>query len=291
MRWGRTWISFVVMMMDEVDQEYGTDSAESTQEQMVGGVGYGPVIGGRYAGVPAVKLFVAGNNLVAGDVSDPWQIPREAIEPGEDAEWVDRMIPVWRDGTVMTPEDVVDVWRSHGWLDGTFDFRHLYIGGGEPMLEGWQDGLFDLLKYFSYEVEYEMPKVHVETNGTIAPKSKLRSYIDHFDVNLHLSNSGIEKPKRIKQTAINKYVEIAGEKGWDADFLFIVGERRDLQEVNELSYKFDIPRSQIHLVPPFSTEKEVYERVSEFAEEGGFRFSPRLMDRSVSEAYGGIESD
>ena len=146
--------------------------------------------------------------------------------------------------------------------------RHLVITGGEPLLQ--QRGLLPLVrtlreKRFSFEVE---------TNGTIAPIPDLEQHIDQWNVSPKLDNSGNSLQRREVPTALKLF------RGFrNAYFKFVVAAGSDLEEVNTLVERYEIPRDRVILMPEGSDVGALHENgqwLSKLCVEEGFRFTPRL---------------
>lgn len=138
-----------------------------------------------------------------------------------------------------------------------FDCRHIVITGGEPML---QQGEIRAIRK-----EFPQYYIEVETNGSIAAQSI--DEIDLFTVSYKTKNSG------------NSHYELKlrNEK---CVYKFVVDSPADLDEIQDIVERYDLPREKVFLMPQGATREDVssrHEMVIEACKEYGFRFSPRLQ--------------
>lgn len=214
---------------------------------------------------------------------------QEDMEAHGDAEWVCDTIEVWRDAS-ETPEaeELVDEWDEKGWLETLDDGAHLILTGGEPTLPHHQkafEQLFDELQNRGID-----PYVEVETNGSINPGVDFDKYVNHYNVSLKLSNSGMPEEYRINEEAIKYYIERnMFSKSGETAFKFVASSEDDMEEIKELIRRFGIPDDMVSLMPAGATQEDLrdtYPLVAEICKEEGWRFSPRLQVDIWNEAVG-----
>ena len=173
------------------------------------------------------------------------------------------------------------------------DGVHLVITGGEPLLKGFQPGVFDLMAHPDLKTRY----VTIETNGTqiFSPYDYCKdSYMfsEHngkfgvnknagitFSVSPKLSNSGEAWSEAIRPEALASY------NAWPHSYLylkFVVKDEHDVEEVHEAVREYDHARVNIdgvYLMPEGGTDYELKQNdsnVAQLALKYGYKYSPRL---------------
>jgi 7-carboxy-7-deazaguanine synthase len=150
----------------------------------------------------------------------------------------------------------------------SFGCKHLAVTGGEPLLH--QRVLAPLLKTLRGQGIF----VEVETNGTIAPSAEFAQSVDCFNVSPKISNSLVQERVRARPDSLRAFV--ATGKAW---FKFVVCDRRDVEEVEEMLLRFDIQRERVMLMPEGTDVATLLERsnwLAEVCKERELRFSTRL---------------
>lgn len=144
--------------------------------------------------------------------------------------------------------------------------NRLVITGGEPLLQaGKLADLLDLLPGMAVEIE---------TNGTLAPPSRLDARVSQYNVSPKLGHSGNPAdlaliPERLA--------------AWAADsraiFKFVIARPENVAEVLELQCRYAITPSRIFLMAEGTDSKTLREREKWLAPlclDHGFRLSDRL---------------
>ena len=109
------------------------------------------------------------------------------------------------------------------------------ITGGEPMLQVKRLG--DLIAKLAPR------RVEIETNGTIPPAAWFNSNVS-YNVSPKLENSGVAFAKRRNDDVLSAYVN------WrSAIFKFVASSPDDLQEVDDLVKKLEIPVARVYIMP------------------------------------------
>ena len=149
-----------------------------------------------------------------------------------------------------------------------YECRHLVITGGEPLLQ--QSALAPLAASLREQGFY----CEVETNGTLPPQPEMASAISQWNVSPKLANSGNRPERREVPEALNAFA------GMDsAYFKLVVAVPEDLEEVDELIRRYDVPARRVVLMPEGVTPRTLAQRSGWLAEactQRGYRFSTRL---------------
>ena len=142
------------------------------------------------------------------------------------------------------------------------------ITGGEPLLQ--QQGLEPLVA----DLGGTGHTVSVETNGTIAPSKALSATVSHWSVSPKTASSGNPAGKSEVAAALEAFAALP-----NADWKFVIVERRDLGEAASLAARYGVEPERVVLMPEGTTAAALRERSEWLAAEcaeRGFRFSSRL---------------
>lgn len=233
---------------------------------------------GSTSGKPSIFLRLSMCNLMCGGIGTEKD---KQLHNG--ATWRCDTIEVWRQGENKTVKQVAELLvQEYGkyLIKGS----QLVITGGEPLLQ--QKQIQSLLKHLQ---EYStVPRIEIETNGTIPPDTEIIDLVDQFNVSPKLLNSGMPESKRINPQALNTLVEQA--KCGKAIFKFVVTSVDDPYEiVTDYVEPYGIPEDKIWIMPGCSN-REQYEKVAPIAafvaQEYGFNFSSRLQINLWNEVTG-----
>ena len=150
----------------------------------------------------------------------------------------------------------------------------IVITGGEPMLQ--DTPLAHLLAAIHErcgELRGYTPDFEIETAGTIDPWpmlaeiSQLRAGFDlslAFNISLKLASSGNDLALRRRPQAIRSF--LAGAFGIPLRWKFVVSDKSDLGEINEITEMFGIPPKDVWLMPEGTTQDEVLSKLRWLAE-------------------------
>ncbi|MBK1827068.1 7-carboxy-7-deazaguanine synthase QueE [Haloferula rosea] len=173
----------------------------------------------------------------------------------------------------ISPEEIAEELKR-------YPTRRVVLTGGEPLLQ--QDDwvrLIDLLRADDPSWTFE-----VETNGTRLPSPEMEARIDQFNVSPKLSNSGMEESTRIVDEPLTHFA--ASTKSW---FKFVVSKSHEINEIEALATRFQIPAERILLMPEGRTPAELDrhgEEVAALCLDRGWRFCDRLHVRLWGEKRG-----
>jgi organic radical activating enzyme len=202
--------------------------------------------------------------------------------------------------TIIKKMDMVDWYgkKNGEWVTGDIspallqdDGVHLVITGGEPLLKGFQPGVFDLIRHPDLKTRF----VTIETNGTqiFSPHdycSEGYMFPDHhgkfgvnknagitFSVSPKLSNSGEAWTDAIRPEALASY------NAWPYSYLylkFVIRDEEDIKEVQQAVKEYDHARvniDAIYLMPEGALDHQIEEKkIAELALKYGYKYSPRL---------------
>ncbi len=150
----------------------------------------------------------------------------------------------------------------------SYDHHHLVITGGEPMLQ--QKHLAPLASMLSKQGYY----CEIETNGTIMPTKTMVDSIAQWNVSPKTSNSGNSAEKREVKSVLTTFSKLD-----NAYFKFVVTQPADIETVDKLVTKYNLPSCRVILMPEGTTAKTVTTRgkwLAEASVKHGFLFSTRL---------------
>jgi 7-carboxy-7-deazaguanine synthase len=151
---------------------------------------------------------------------------------------------------------------------GSFGCKHLVLTGGEPLLH--QRVLAPLLAILRDDGFF----IEVETNGTIAPTADFAESIGCFNVSPKISNSLVDESIRTRPESLRAFVR--SRKAW---FKFVVCNKGDVEEVEEMLSRLGIPRDRVILMPEGIDADSLLERsrwLAEVCKARGLRLSLRL---------------
>ena len=172
------------------------------------------------------------------------------------------------------------------------DAVHLVITGGEPLLKGFQQGVFELMAHPDLLTRY----VTIETNGTqiFSPYDYFAGhnymFPDHhrkFGVNKNagitwsvspkLSNSGESWSEAIRPEALASY------NAWPYSYLylkFVIRGEYDLVEVEQAISEYDkagVNICAVYLMPEGAVDHQMEElKIAKIELKHGYKYSPRL---------------
>lgn len=142
------------------------------------------------------------------------------------------------------------------------------ITGGEPLIQ--QKNLSTLVA----ALRLSGLRVEIETNGTIAPAPTLDTWEPRYNVSPKLANSGVDRDRAWKLDALRALVETDR-----AIFKFVVTGEADLEEVDLLVARADLPTSRVWVMPEGRTQErlsQVLKGVADAAIARRYNVSTRL---------------
>lgn len=150
-----------------------------------------------------------------------------------------------------------------------YGIKHLVLTGGEPMIQ--QKSLLPLLKSLKEDHGFFL---EVETNGTIVPSNEIRRIIDQWNVSPKTTNSGNSRMLREIPDAYEVFSHMS-----KTFFKYVVNDAADLDEIQNLITKYDLPRNRVILMPEASTKEALASKckaVDELAKKYGYLYSSRM---------------
>lgn len=204
---------------------------------------------GRLAGVPSVFIRLAGCDLRCLWCDTPHAFRAEQ-------------------GQALSLEQIMD-------QISTFDCSHIVVTGGEPLLAPELPSLLQELKnqtkHITLETSATQYRPVIADLVSISPK--LAHSIPHTGP--YAEFAPIHKTRRLNLEAIQYFMD-----HHDYQLKFVVGERADLEEVDQILAKLrNVSRDRIMLMPQARTQKQYRTAgplVAQLCLEKGFRYCPRL---------------
>ncbi len=241
---------------------------------------------GLYVGTPSVFLRTFGCNLTCpgfgGEIPD--------YNKYKDAKLEDIPIPSggcdsftsWHKNfrhlsTLYTPEAMLEKLKD-------YDYNHLVITGGEPLLLGNQEFFATLLRGCCFDFE----TITFETNGTQELYYDLTDWSGEtvFSVSPKLSSSGEPIYNTLKPFAVQSYSAVARTV-----FKFVItNPETDMKEIRMFldAYGRD-GKWDVYLMPAGGTLEEYTKNskaVAELAMKHGYNYSPRLHINLFGNTHG-----
>lgn len=146
--------------------------------------------------------------------------------------------------------------------------RNVVITGGEPLLQ--QQHIVSVAR----ALKEEGYRIEIETSGTIEPGEQLAALVDQWNVSPKLANSGNKVSARLRTGPLTWFA--SSDR---ANFKFVVSADTDLNEVLDLSKRFEIATSRITVMPEGTDPETLTTRgrwLVEAARVAGLRFGTRL---------------
>ena len=151
-----------------------------------------------------------------------------------------------------------------------FACQRVVLTGGEPLLQAAEcASLARALREFDARYVFE-----VETNGTLVPSVELDALVEQYTVSPKLEHAGIERSLRLRDAPLSYFA--ANPK---SVFKFVVRDRADTTQVEELAQSYGIEPGRIYLMPLGTTSSVLKARSPDVAGaclDHGYRFSDRL---------------
>lgn len=219
---------------------------------------------GTTRGTPSVFIRFTGCNLTCGIDS--------ACCDSKQATWVCDSYKVWNKlKKDYSNEEVLDLLQTFASKEDYLANRvHLVWTGGEPLLPKNVKAIKDFLN-FAKESGFKFFS-EIETNGTLFDEELFsNSYINLVNCSPKLSNSGIFKQSRIKESTIELL------SSYNTYFKFVVTSKSQWEEIIK-DFPF-IPLDRIILMPGMDglsdQSRDVSQKIWELAQEKRVLFSTR----------------
>jgi organic radical activating enzyme len=163
------------------------------------------------------------------------------------------------------------------------------FSGGEPLLQTGgrlmtrdEPALFtratDLLGELAHTLEHAGYQIHIETAGTKLPGFLLHGHVAHYVVSPKLHSSGNTTQTRRVDAPLQFFAGLQ-----NVTFKFVITKAQieeDLEEVDLLTDRYEIPPGKVMLMPEGRTRREVLAgtiRLGQRAIDRGFGLSTRLQ--------------
>lgn len=159
--------------------------------------------------------------------------------------------------------------RSYEWLCDRIPFdRLLVITGGEPLLHQKRSTFAALIA--------DCERVHIETNGTIAPSEEAVTNVEYFSVSPKINDQGDAWDRRIRPNVIRVFDRLA-RKG-KACFKLVAQGPSDVERIAYLVDEFGIRSQDVWIMPEGISPDQVLEtarRVADSVRTHGFNLTLR----------------
>lgn len=142
--------------------------------------------------------------------------------------------------------DVVD------WFNGQTHTNRLVITGGEPLVQA--TALVRLV--------LDLPDVdiEVETNGTIAPPSRIAGRVQ-WNISPKLSSSGVSRERGINTEALSEFIKTPNHS-----LKFVISTYDDLQQACELVADLGIDMENVWLMPEGRSAEQINKALPDLIE-------------------------
>jgi 7-carboxy-7-deazaguanine synthase len=220
---------------------------------------------GASVGVPAYFIRFQGCNLMCG--GEGGQLMKE----GKATWWCDSE-KLWRNGKSYSNKKIIKHLKDNNYLDNILGgITHIVWTGGEPALEKHRNSIIEFIEYINVKYPGNSIYSEIETNGTIdAGSSFYNTYINQINCSPKLSNSGIEKSKRIIAKSIYTI-----KKHPNYYFKFVISSEDDINEIQQdYIIPFNIPHSAVIIMPGVDNRNDLPERtrfIFEMTKKYGYR--------------------
>lgn len=180
---------------------------------------------------------------------------------------------VWRKGIKYDIYELLADWENRQWIEYLRAGARLNFTGGEPLLQ--QERISVFCKAFQTKYHF-LPKIEVETNGTILPKAAFDYYIYKYNVSPKLSSSGDPLEKRYNSEALQAFSEKK-----NVSFKFVITSTADITEVfTDYLSPLKISKKRIAFMPEGVTAKKLQQKsiwLVKLCMQHVIRYSPRLQ--------------
>ncbi|WP_164115265.1 7-carboxy-7-deazaguanine synthase QueE [Sphingorhabdus sp. Alg239-R122] len=148
-----------------------------------------------------------------------------------------------------------------------FDCPRIIFTGGEPLLQQGVLAQLCALLGDAYHIE-------IETNGSVELLAAFDAHVDQINISPKLAHSGNGEDERINALALTAYA--ADPRSW---FKFVIAAPEDMEEVNALQKRFNVPVARIFLMPEGVTSEELRTKekwLAQLALQNGYAMTDRL---------------
>ncbi|AYP69991.1 QueE-like radical SAM domain [Mycobacterium phage CRB2] len=200
---------------------------------------FGPTLQGEgpYAGRPVQFLRTMGCNLSCSWCDTPYT-------------WDGQRFDLQKENLGLTGGEIAQLLQP-----GT----DLVLSGGEPLLHQANAGLL-----YALDAARELGcRVHVETNGTIAPTTDFMARCSIWMVSPKMPHAGVHRGKQ--NPALNPAWPEIARWNWHAHLKVVVRNATDVMEVFGWAEQIGWPKSRVWVMPIGTTSEELLARWEEIA--------------------------
>ena len=205
---------------------------------------------GKTMGIPSLFIRLQSCNIVC------------------DGEWTCDTIDVWKHGDKISCEDLINDMEPY--IYNLYSGAHLVFTGGEPLIQ--KEGIKEFINTFKEKHKF-IPYIEIETNGTKSPKG-LEGYIDLWNCSFKLSNSGVEKRRRLMPKVLQEINKL------NSIFKIVIGKEEDWNEAHLIILGNDLDNEKIYLMPAAEDMNELTtnnQLVAEICKKHTLNYSSRLQ--------------
>jgi 7-carboxy-7-deazaguanine synthase len=159
---------------------------------------------------------------------------------------------VWKRGTAMKILELLQLFKTSGYVDRLSKGAILVLTGGSPLLQ--QDSLSMFLTTLSTLMDDKFLHVSVETEGVLLPSDEFAQFVSTWIVSPKLISSGEPESKRIKEEPLRWHARSSNTMTY---FKFVVGSYTDLTEMQQLVSRFRIRPSSVWVMPKASSKADL----------------------------------
>lgn len=170
---------------------------------------------------------------------------------------------------------------------------HIIWTGGEPTIKKHQEAIINFTQYWRsidkvtkilsgglIQTSKCSAFYEIETNGTVYIEDNLFIQLDQINCSPKLSNSGMDKKKRVIPFALQRIME-----HHNYQFKFVISNEEDVKEIfSDFIIPFSIPLKNVVCMPGMDSQEQFHER-TKFVMEMSKKYKFRGMSRMHISAW------